>query len=280
MIVDQYAVFGNPIAHSRSPLIHRLFAEQTNQTLSYQATEVEVDQFIQTAHTFFTKTNHLGLNITVPFKQQAYALADQLSQRAQLAGAVNTLAKKTVNCKKLIVGDNTDGIGLVNDINGNLGWSIQGKNVLLLGAGGAVRGVLGPLLETAPSCIVIANRTIKKAEELADTFNKEYPANVSGMGFDAIGDQPFDLIINGTSASLAGDLPPLPESIVTQYSHCYDMMYSKQDTVFIQWAKENGVINCADGLGMLVEQAAESFFIWRNIKPKTQPVIEQVRKIL
>jgi shikimate dehydrogenase len=269
-MTDQYAVFGNPIAHSKSPLIHAEFAKQTEQDLSYEKMLVELDDFVNRADAFFNSGGK-GLNITVPFKLEAYAYAQQLSLRARQAGAVNTLAKQE---NGQVVGDNTDGIGMVNDIITNLAWQVNGARILVLGAGGAVRGVLGPLLAEAPAEIIIANRTEQKALQLATAFRAS--GNLKGLGFDAI-EGKFDLIINGTSASLTGDLPPVPASVLKAATACYDMMYAPQDTVFIQWARDNGCSKAADGLGMLVEQAASAFELWRGVKPQTTPVIAALR---
>lgn len=272
-MTDRYAVIGNPIAHSKSPNIHAVFAKQTAQTLSYSAELVEIGQvenFIKT----FSKKQGKGLNVTVPFKQDAFELATTLSERAQRAGAVNTLTLKD----NKIFGDTTDGVGLLNDLLNNHQQSIKDKRVLVLGAGGAVRGVLEPLLLEQPNTLVIANRTVAKAQQLADDFSSF--GNISACGFNDLNDQKFDLIINGTSASLSGDLPPLPENLFTENAAAYDMMYAKDPTVFMQWAKQQGAIDIFDGLGMLVEQAAESFFIWRGVRPKTQNVIELLRNAL
>lgn len=270
-MTDQYAVFGNPIEHSKSPMIHTEFAKLTEQDLAYNKQKVELDAFAETAKAFFTEGGK-GLNITVPFKLDAYEFADQLSQRARQAGAVNTLILAEDGSIK---GDNTDGIGMVSDIIENLGWDIQDKKVLILGAGGAVRGVLGPLLAHNPKVVVIANRTVEKAKQLATAFERS--GKLLGIGFDCLQELEFDLVINGTSASLAGDLPPLPDSLLADGACCYDMMYAKEPTVFMQWASNHGAKSTADGLGMLVEQAAESFRLWRGVKPPTQSVIQLLR---
>jgi shikimate dehydrogenase len=270
---DLYAVFGNPIAHSKSPLIHTEFAKQTGQNIEYTRQLVESGQFNSAAKKFFDQGGK-GLNITVPFKLDAFQFADTLNERARLAGAVNTL-KKLADGK--IFGDNTDGCGLVRDITQNLKWTIKNKSILILGAGGAVRGVLGPLLAEKPAQIVIANRTVEKAVELMHVFNS--PA-IRGCGYDAIEPATFDLIINGTSASLSGELPSIHTNGLSATTNCYDMMYSKNPTVFMQWASGYGSEHVSDGLGMLVEQAAESFYIWRGVRPATRPVIAKVRSEL
>lgn len=274
MSVDQYAVFGNPIAHSKSPDIHSRFAEQTGETLEYTKQLVAEDQFAKAAGDFFAGSGR-GLNITVPFKLDAFEFADQLTERATNAGAVNTLK---LQADGRVLGDNTDGFGMVSDITDNQGWPVQGKRVLVLGAGGAVRGVLQPLLEQNPQRVVVANRTVAKAQALAEHF-KQY-GDIAGCGFDELPGQQFDLVINGTSASLSGDLPPLPDDLLAEGSCCYDMMYGAELTVFLRWAQDRGCNNLADGLGMLVGQAAESFFVWRGVRPQIAPVIAELRKQL
>ena len=271
-MTDKYAVFGNPIAHSKSPDIHRQFAEQTGQSLSYQKQLVDEQGFDEAADAFFADGGK-GLNITVPFKQDAYAYVARTTSRARRAGAVNTL---TLEADGTILGDTTDGIGLVGDIVHNLGWQIRHKKVLVLGAGGAVRGVLEPLLEQQPQHVVIANRTVDKALQLAKGF-AEF-GYLLGCGFDMLGEQQFDLVINGTSASLQGDLPPLPDSLINPDAGtaCYDMLYGAEPTPFMKWAAERGAL-VSDGLGMLVGQAAESFALWRGVRPETAPVIADIR---
>lgn len=267
---DQYAVMGNPVAHSKSPLIHAEFAKQTSQDLNYQAILVEKGQFSHAVLTF-RKQHGKGLNVTVPFKEEAWQLVDHRSPLAETAGAVNTIS---IQENGDLHGDNTDGVGIVRDIQINQNFALQGKRILILGAGGAVRGILSPLIAEKPQSILIANRTVSKAQQLADSFSAN--ANVLAAGFDAVDDQ-FDLVINGTSASLSGELPPIAEHCV-EGSLCYDMMYSKEPTVFLQWATRAKANKTVDGLGMLVEQAAESFFIWRGIRPETKPVIKLIRE--
>ncbi len=273
-MIDQYCVFGNPIAQSKSPDIHRQFARQTGENLDYQKQLVEVDGFNEAATAFFNGGG-LGLNITAPFKLDAYNFADQLTERAKNAGAVNTL-KKSEN--GTILGDNTDGQGMVSDISENLGWPLRDQRVLILGAGGAVRGVLQPLLEKNPKQLVIANRTLSKAQILADEFLTYGKIDV--CEFDQLAGRHFDLVINGTSAGLSGNLPPLPDGFVDAESYCYDMTYGATPTVFMQWAKQQGVNSIADGLGMLVGQAAESFRLWRGVFPQVTPVIHHQRLLL
>ncbi len=267
--MNYYGVFGNPIAHSKSPLIHRLFAEQTGQQISYEPLLAALDSFPDAVSQFFTTGS--GANVTVPFKEQAFVIADQLSERALRAKAVNTL-KKLEDGR--LLGDNTDGAGLVNDLlNNNV--VLAKKNILILGAGGAVRGVLEPLLAQHPAELCIANRTVEKAEQLAREFADLGP--MTACGYDWI-DAPVDIIINGTSASLSGELPPLANTLIkAQHTICYDMMYSKQATVFNQWAQLHGAAQTLDGLGMLVEQAAEAFYLWTGIRPDPAPVLQQLR---
>lgn len=276
-MTDRYAVFGNPIAHSKSPQIHSLFARQTAERLSYDAECIEVEQFGDAVQRFFASGGK-GLNITVPFKLEAHQLAAQLTERAQRAGAVNTLA---LDDDGTVIGDNTDGVGMVRDIVHNHVWPIAGQRVLILGAGGAARGVMAPLLAEQPQSLVIANRTVEKALALANEFaDLAVNDGVTGVGYEVLAGQQFDLVINATSASLAGDLPPLPDDLLSSTACCYDMMYGAEPTVFLQWAEAQGAVASADGLGMLVEQAAESFLLWRGVRPDTAPVIEAVRESL
>ena len=268
---ENYAVMGNPISHSKSPRIHTLFAEQTKQKLNYTAIHVDDWGFNQAVDNFFASGGS-GLNITVPFKQDAWNLSDQLNQRAERAGAVNTLYRKAGK----IIGDNTDGVGLVRDLIENKGITIKGCRILLMGAGGAARGVLAPLLEQQPEKIIIANRTAEKAILLAEAFADL--GNITGSGYEALNGQQFDLIINATAASLKGEVPPLPDNIIADNGNCYDMMYGNQPTAFMNWCASHGAANVFDGLGMLVEQAAESFYIWRNVRPETKPVIDALRE--
>jgi len=268
--IDRYAVIGNPIAHSKSPLIHTEFARQTAQQLTYSAELVElggVKAFVKS----FTENNGKGLNVTVPFKQDAFELATELSGRAQRAGAVNTLTLKD----NIIFGDTTDGVGLLNDLTQNHQLNIKNKHILIVGAGGAVRGVLEPLLLESPASLVIANRTVSRAQQLAEDFSSF--GNISACEFSELKNKQFDIIINGTSASLSGELPPLPENLFSKNACAYDMMYAKEPTVFMQWSKQQGAKLILDGLGMLVEQAAESFYIWRGVRPETRDVIRMIK---
>ena len=270
-MTDRYAVFGNPIGHSKSPRIHAAFAEQTGEAIDYTAIEAPVADFAG-AWRAFVEADGRGANVTVPFKQEAFALAEVLSPRARLAGAVNTLM---LGRDGKLYGDTTDGVGLVRDLEAHAA-PLAGARVLLLGAGGASRGVIEPLLEAGVASLTVANRTVAKAEALAALFAGK--GEVSGCGFDDVAG-PFDLVINATSASLAGDLPPLPAALFTAEGLAYDMMYAAEPTVFLCWAAEQGA-RSVDGLGMLIEQAAESFWLWRQVRPDTVPLRELLRREL
>ncbi|NAW85251.1 shikimate dehydrogenase [Photobacterium halotolerans] len=273
-VKDKYVVFGNPIAQSKSPLIHTLFARQTAQDMVYEARLAPVAGFQAAADQFFSAGGR-GCNITVPFKEQAFTYATQLTERAQLAGAVNTLKKLDDGG---ILGDNTDGEGLVQDLLRNQ-VAIQGKRILLIGAGGAARGVILPLLAQAPANLVITNRTFTKAEELAAVFAAY--GEVAGMALDDLADAPhFDVIINSTSASLSQSLPGIPASLIHPGVVCYDMVYGQEQTTFNQWAETLGARQVIDGLGMLVGQAAESFMLWRGMRPGTEQVLRELRRTL
>lgn len=267
---DQYAVMGNPIAHSKSPRIHSLFAEQTGQQLEYRAIQVDPGGLEQAVGNFDASAGK-GLNITVPFKEEAARLVDELSERARRAGAVNTIKFD----QKRRYGDNTDGVGLVRDLTENNGYRIQGQRILLMGAGGAARGVVGPLLEQQPAVLFIGNRTPDKAASLAQLFKDM--GNVHGCGYPELDGEQLDLIINATSASLAGEVPALGSVSLSMNGVCYDMMYGREPTAFMRWARERGVLHVLDGLGMLVEQAAESFYLWRGVRPQTGPVMAILR---
>ena len=267
---DLYAVMGNPIAHSKSPLIHAAFARQTGQRMDYIAVLVEPGGFAAAVGNFRAEGGR-GINITVPFKHEAWKLVDERTPRAERAGAVNTISFRGDGST---LGDNTDGVGLIRDIVDNHGGQLEGGQVVILGAGGAVRGVLGPLLEQHPARVVIANRTPDKAEALAEEFSSL--GNLEGCGYDDLWGSRFDLIINGTSASLQGKVPPLPEDILSARAWCYDMAYGQGPTPFVLWGREQGAVKSLDGVGMLVEQAAESFHLWRGVRPETAPVIEML----
>ncbi|MGD2053785.1 MAG: shikimate dehydrogenase [Gammaproteobacteria bacterium] len=271
--IDRYAVFGNPIEHSKSPFIHALFAEQTGQQLIYTAELVAPGDF-ENAVARFAANNGKGLNITVPFKQQAWQLATRRSERAERAGAVNTLV---IHGKEDYYGDNTDGIGLVRDLVNNHKLQIEDKDILIIGAGGAVRGVIEPLLARNPASLTIANRTRAKALQLASDFADL--GNIIGCGLDDFGTDSYDIIINGTSASLGGELPALPDTLINDDTFCYDMMYAAEATPFMRWAQQHGARKVADGKGMLVEQAAESFRLWRGCAPETAKVIEALARL-
>ena len=271
--VDNYCVMGNPVAHSKSPQIHATFAEQTQQNIFYQAIQVDDGKF-KTAIKEFQAQGGKGLNITVPFKGEAWEISENRSNRAERALAVNTIS---FDDAENIIGDNTDGVGLICDLTVNHDISIKDKDILILGAGGAVRGILDPLFDSKAGRITIANRTVSRAEELANIFSDR--GDISACGFDELAESSFDIIINGTSASLQGEVPPLPENLLNDNACCYDMMYSVSDTPFVSWAKAHGAIKAFDGLGMLVEQAAESFFIWRGVRPETGQVIDALRKV-
>ena len=266
---DRYAVIGNPIAHSRSPEIHAAFARQTGQDMSYERILGSPDHFEDEVRRFAEEGGR-GMNVTVPFKERAFRLADELSERAERAGAVNTLSFEGGR----ILGDNTDGAGLVRDLGCNHRFDFAGSRILLLGAGGASRGVLFPLLEEGPAELVIANRTASKAEALA---RLAADPRVFGCGLDALAGRRFDLIVNGTAAGLQGEVPAIPEDCLAPGGWTYDMMYGREPTAFVRWGERHGAARALDGLGMLVEQAAESFRLWRGVMPDTGPVIAALR---
>lgn len=268
---DNYCVFGNPIAHSKSPRIHAEFARQTGQAIAYAAVLVPLNAFAETVETF-RRLGGKGANVTLPFKQQAWQLSTRRSERADLAGAVNTL---TFDESGDIIGDNTDGAGLVRDFTVNQHGRLEAQEVLMLGAGGAARGVLPALLQASPRRLVIANRTPGKAIELAAAFTAL--GDIRGVGFDDLGGQSFDVIINATAASLEDTVPPLPAGALRPGGWCYDLMYAQAATAFVRWGLAHGASRSVDGLGMLVEQAAESFLIWRGMRPDTRPVLAALR---
>ncbi len=274
--MDRYAVVGNPIGHSKSPQIHRLFAKQTGQALTYEALLAPLDGFAETVARFRAQGG-LGMNVTVPFKLQAHALAGRLTPRAEAAGAVNTL----VFGPDGILGDNTDGAGLVRDLEHNLDCSLAGANLLLLGAGGAARGALLPLLCAGPKKLVIANRTATKASAVAAHFQAlAAEAVIEACGFEALAGTHFDIVINATAASLTAEAPDLPAGIYAPGALAYDMMYGAAPTAFLVAADRAGAARLADGLGMLVEQAGESFALWRGVRPDTTPVLAELRRQL
>ncbi|MEX2524159.1 MAG: shikimate dehydrogenase [Gammaproteobacteria bacterium] len=270
--VDNYAVMGNPVAHSLSPRIHHAFAEQTGEKLFYQSILVSLESF-DTALECFRDEGGKGLNITVPFKQQAWQAVDIRTARAERAGAVNTVWFNSDGRKH---GDTTDGIGLIRDLQRN-DVDIDGKRILVLGAGGAVRGVLGELLEQRPAGLMIVNRTPARAEELVRCFPSDI--ELDAIGFDALATTgAFDVIINAIPAGLTAELPDIPAGLLASGGCCYDMVYGSTDTPFVAWARDRGARIALDGLGMLVEQAAESFYIWRGVRPETKPVITMLRE--
>lgn len=275
---DRYVVIGNPIGHSKSPEIHARFAAQTGQAMTYERLLAPLDGF-EAAVRQFIQEGGRGANITVPFKLEAWRMATQLTQRARLAGAVNTFQFTG----ETILGDNTDGVGMVRDIVRNAGVTLRGKRILVAGAGGAVRGVLLPLLQEYPSALVIANRTAAKAQELVQIFSAVLPEGLSAGMLRASDyaslDGFFDVVINGTSASLTAELAPIPASAFSPATFAYDMMYGPGDTPFMQFARAHGA-RVRDGLGMLVEQAAESFLLWRGVRPDTAPVYDVLRQQL
>ncbi len=271
VVIDRYGVIGYPVSHSRSPVIHRLFALQTAQNIQYELLQVAPGKLEQAVRQF-QRTNGRGLNVTTPHKQAVCRLCDQMSERASTAGAVNTMSFREGE----VHGDNTDGIGLLRDLAVNLGVNIEGARVLILGAGGATRGILGPLLEMQPRALVIANRTIDKAMQLVERYKAGN--NLSVCGFDSVPQgENYDLVINATSAGLTGDTPPYPVEAISNNTFCYDLSYGLKPTPFSVWARDHGAMQSVMGWGMLVEQAAESFKIWRGIRPSTEPVLKQMK---
>ncbi len=270
--MTRYAVIGDPVAHSKSPRIHQLFAEQTGEDVQYEAIQVRPDALAGFIDAFFASGGG-GLNVTVPHKEAAFRLCSSFSPQGQLAQAVNTLL---LNASGQLHGDNTDGRGIVTDITANHDIDISGKKVLVVGAGGAARGALPALINANPAQITLVNRTLDKVRAIQQDLSAV--AELQVAEFAELEGQTFDLIINATSLSLSGQVPPLPTSIVSSTSCCYDMMYSDTDTAFIVWAKQVGAGCALDGLGMLVEQAAESFSLWRGVRPATAPVIAALRK--
>ena len=268
--IDRYGVMGYPVSHSRSPVIHRLFALQTNQQMQYELLQVAPDK-LETAVRQFQRTGGRGLNITVPHKQAVMQLADHVSERAMTAGAANTLSFRDSE----IHAENTDGIGLLRDLVVNQGVDLDGARILILGAGGATRGIIEPLLEMQPATLLIANRTIAKADALVEHFAELGP--IESCAFDTVpADSPFDLVVNATSAGVKGETPPYPGAAVGAETFCYDLSYGLTPTPFSVWAREQGAARSIMGWGMLVEQAAESFHIWRGMRPDTAPVLKQI----
>nr|VFJ87313.1 MAG: shikimate dehydrogenase [Candidatus Kentron sp. LFY]VFJ87703.1 MAG: shikimate dehydrogenase [Candidatus Kentron sp. LFY] len=272
---DRYGVMGHPISHSKSPIIHTRFAEQTGQSITYLPIHVLPGDFARAIAAFQVEGGK-GVSVTLPFKEDAGNLVDTLTPRAQRADAVNTIWFDESGRKH---GDNTDGIGLIRDLKENRKIPVTKRRVLLLGAGGAARGVVGPLLDEGPWELVIANRTPEKAEKLAKRFARHGP--VRGCGLIDLGSTSFDLIINATSASLTGEVPAIADTVLCPRGWCYDLMYdASQSTPFVRWGERHGASQSVDGLGMLVEQAAEAFYLWRGVRPHTSPVIAALRNSL
>jgi shikimate dehydrogenase len=268
---DQYGVVGHPVAHSLSPFIHGMFARETRQDMTYRLFDVEPAEFREWTRDFFVRGGR-GLSITLPHKIEAADFAQELTPRAVQAAAVNTLVARADG----ILGDNTDGAGLVRDLCDNLGLVITGRRILVIGAGGATRGVLGPLLGLAPAELVIANRTPDRAAALAAAF--EDLGELRGVGFAEVKGGPFDLVINATSASLSGEIPPIAPGVLGPETVCYDLAYGKSATAFVAWAEQQGCAQALQGLGMLVEQAAEAFRLWRGVRPSTAQVLTALKQ--
>lgn len=269
--LDRYGVVGHPVSHSLSPFIHAMFARETGQGMSYRPYDVAPAQFAAHVREFFAQGG-CGLNITLPYKIAAVEIADELTERAAHASAINTLARQNGR----ILGDNTDGAGLVRDLCDNAGVVITNRRVLIIGAGGATRGILAPLLGLEPAALLIANRTPARAAALAAAFADLGPTQ--GVGFDYLEPRPFDLIINATSASLSGDIPPITEAAISPQTVCYDLAYGRSASAFVEWARRAGCARALQGLGMLVEQAAESFRLWRGVRPSTREVLAALRE--
>jgi shikimate dehydrogenase len=269
----RFVLFGHPVGHSWSPFIHGLFARQFDHVVDYKLRDVEPGQFRHAVINFFVEGGG-GANVTLPHKPAAAEIVNDLSARAERARAVNTIVRRSPT---ELFGENTDGVGLVTDLVRNLGVKIAGARVLILGAGGATRGVLAPLLEQEPREIHLANRTPDRARALADEFSDL--GEVSASGFSDVDDRPWDLVINATAASLAGEVPELPSRVVDADTVCYDMAYGRGDTVFMRWAMKRGATRAYKGWGMLVEQAAESYLLWHGVRPETKPVVAALERL-
>lgn len=270
--MDRYAVFGFPISHSKSPFIHQQFAKQTGQQIRYEAEEVRPENFDAAVDVFF-KEGGKGLNCTVPLKELAYEKVDQLTERAKFSGAVNTIKRQEDGS---LLGDNTDGIGLLTDLCVNLGVDIEGKRVLVLGAGGASRGIIGPLLKEKPLAFFLANRTVAKAKAMEELFA---PIGViQACSYESLHGHQFDIVLNATSASLTGQLPALADQLLAEGALCYDLAYSQEPTAFMLWAQQQKARLIKDGLGMLVEQAAHAFYLWRGVMPNSQTVLARLKQ--
>ncbi len=277
-MIDHYAVFGHPVKQSLSPLIHHFFAQSVACEIIYDKRDIEPGLFEQAVRAFFSEGGK-GLNITVPFKETAFALAKKVTQRAQLAQAVNTLY---LNAQNEVEGDNTDGVGFMRDIYQNHHCDFKNKNVVILGAGGAVRGILAPMLEKQPANVYVVNRTHEKAQGLAAYFSAHFP-NVFALDSreceQMFSEDKVDFLINGTSMGVSNQNIAIPFSTLSAHTFCYDLVYGKEQTPFLKMAEKLGAVQLCDGLGMLVEQAAEAFFVWRNVLPKTLPAIEMIKKL-
>ncbi|HEY9181809.1 MAG TPA: shikimate dehydrogenase [Gammaproteobacteria bacterium] len=269
-VPDRYGVVGHPVEHSRSPLIHTVFARQTGQNLTYELLDCEPAAF-ETAVRGFGAAGGKGLNVTLPHKEAAFELCDEHSDAARLAGAVNTIS---IDAGRLH-GDNTDGVGFIRDVTVNQRQPLMGRRIVVLGAGGAARGVLGPLLAEQPAEIVVANRTLDRAEQLVAAFGR-HPRLRAASFAELANLPPFDVLVNATSAGLKGEAPPFPTSLVGPESFCYDLVYGSNDTPFVTWALAQGAARAVQGWGMLVEQAAESFWIWRGVRPDTRQLLKQI----
>lgn len=269
--MNEYCVVGNPIAHSKSPVIHEQFAKTCDRHIQYKRELIEKGLFVESLLNMFSN-GLMGANVTVPFKEEAFKLCNSISDRAEVAGAVNTIIN---NGKDGLLGDNTDGIGLVKDLTQNHSITLRGRKILVVGAGGASRGILKPLLEERPASIIIANRTHEKACDLAKLF-KQY-GDIECCEFENLDQHRFNLVLNASSGSLNGDVPPIPAGAISRDCVFYDLMYANEATAFLVWGRELGLTQLFDGLGMLVEQAAESFYLWEGVRPDTQSAIKMLR---
>lgn len=269
--MDRYALIGSPVYHSISPRVHALFADQTDQVMDYVAIEMKPDEFFRRVNQL-AEDGFKGLNVTVPLKNLAWEFAETRDGHAELAGAVNVLKFNPDGSRQ---GYNTDGVGLLRDLAQNHAIALHGRRILILGAGGAVQGVIGPLLAGKPESITIANRTIAKADAIVTRF--EHLGRLVSCGYPALDGRHFDLVINGTSLGLSNEVPPLPDDILNPGGCAYDMMYGREPTAFVRWAQQRNAAKALDGTGMLIEQAAESFWIWRGVRPETAPVIQELK---
>ena len=269
----RFALFGHPVSHSWSPFIHGMFARQFDHVVDYKLQDVQPDQFRHAVINFFVEGGG-GANVTLPHKPAAAEIVSDLSARAERARAVNTIVRRSAT---ELYGDNTDGAGLVADLTRNLGVTLAGVRLLILGAGGATRGVLAPLLEQEPREVRIANRTPERARRICEEFSDL--GEVSASGFSEVGDRPWDIVINATAASLAGQTPELPPRAIGRDTFCYDMAYGRGETAFMRWARERGSTRAHKGWGMLVEQAAESYLLWHGVRPATKSVMTALDRV-